>query len=70
MWRLASNVFSTMIHLNRKGLSLDISNPLYHKKNETVHHIFMYCDVVSLLLFTSQFGAHIPIETELNGWIL
>jgi hypothetical protein len=70
MWRLAKNILPTRVNIQKKGITLDLLFPLCHREDESSHHLFMKCKLFKLSMFASHIGSHIPLDTDLNDWIL
>lgn len=51
-WKMENNGLPTRDNLQKRGITQDISCSFYNMDKESIRHLFFYCDVTKILLFS------------------
>lgn len=63
------NILPSKVNLQKKGMSLDISCPLYQTNSKSIEYLLLHCHFTKQVWVSSPLGCHIPPSVDVHGWI-
>lgn len=69
LWHLVKGILTVRANLIKRGMSIDPICPPYASEDENKKNLFLKCNVAKLVWFAPALGFHVPVDTDVKGWI-